>query len=446
MSGVRIATPRRTILFDIVLLFASTVLAIVAGWVIITSTAPSWMLAAALAGLALIAVGSVIARWIGRPDHLKAMQSHRMLEIANGSLGHLRQGLTEESAAAVCRLALEQSEAAAVAITDTERVLGFAGIGEDHHVAGGPIMTRGTREVIESNEYRILESRAEIGCPERRCPLSAAIIAPLEMRGAPVGTLKFYYTYRSLLSETQVAMAEALARLLSTQLELSELERQTELACRMELKALQAQIHPHFLFNTINTIAMFIRTDPEKARELLRDFARFYRRTLEATEDLVPIEQELEYVRTYLSFEKARFGERLKVVERVDSRACELLIPSFAIQPVVENSVQHGMKESEPLRVEIAVRRVDSRVEIEVTDDGAGIAPDDLGRVLEPGFGKGLGIALKNVDDRLKGHYGPGSGLAVESRKGGGTRVLITVVPDGPDRGGTDDAQSARRR
>jgi two-component system, LytTR family, sensor histidine kinase LytS len=84
------------------------------------------------------------------------------------------------------------------------------------------------------------------------------------MRGRPVGTLKFYYTTPRLLNETQVTMAEGLARLLSTQLELSELERQTELACRMELKALQAQIHPHFLFNTINTIAMLIRTDPDR--------------------------------------------------------------------------------------------------------------------------------------------------------------------------------------
>ncbi|MBS3956822.1 MAG: histidine kinase [Clostridiales bacterium] len=437
---MRIVTPRRTILFDTILLFASTVLAVVAGWVIISSTAPGWMLVIALAGLAFIAVGSGVARWVSRPDHLKAMQSHRTLEIANGSLGYLRQGLTEKSAGAVCRLALEHSEAAAVAITDTERVLGFAGIGEDHHVAGEPIMTRGTREVIETNEHRILENSAEIGCPQWECVLKAAIVVPLEMRGQPVGTLKFYYMHRSLLNETQIAMAEGLARLLSTQLELSELERQTELACRMELKALQAQIHPHFLFNTINTIAMLIRTDPEKARELLRDFARFYRRTLEATEDLVPLEQELEYVRTYLAFEKARFGDRLEVIEEIDTGVQGLLVPAFAIQPVVENSVQHGMKEVDPLTISITTRRAGSRIEIEVTDDGAGIAKDDLSRVLEPGFGKGLGIALKNVDDRLRGYYGPGSGLTVKHAEGGGTQVLITVVLGETDRGGSDDA------
>lgn len=451
MSGERdvevpVLTSRRTILFDTLLLFASTVLAVIASWMIITSAAPNWVLATALAGLALIAVGSVVARWVSRPDHLKAMQSHRILEIANASIGHLRMGLNEASAGEVCRIALAQTEAAAVAITDTECVLGFAGLGEDHHTVGGPIMTRGTREALESNEHRILGNRAEIGCPQRGCLLKAAIVVPLEMRDVPVGTLKFYYTHPRLLNETQIAMAEGLARLLSTQLELSELERQTELACRMELKALQAQIHPHFLFNTINTIAMFIRTDPEKARELLRDFARFYRRTLEATEDLVPLEQEMEYVRTYLSFELARFGERLEVSEAVDHGLRELLVPAFAIQPIVENAVQHGMKAADVLHISITARWVGDRIEIEIVDDGAGISPADIGRVLEPGFGKGLGIALKNVDDRIKGHYGPGSGLKVESSKDVGTRVLLAIVPNDSAQGGADDAQSASGR
>ena len=135
---------------------------------------------------------------------------------------------------------------------------------------------------IETGEHRVLATKNEIGCPRGDCLLTAAIVVPLEMRGCSAGTLKFYYTTPRLLNETQVAMVEGLAQMLSTQLELSELERQTELATRMELKALQAQINPHFLFNTINTIASLIRTDPTRARELLREFAAFYRRTLES--------------------------------------------------------------------------------------------------------------------------------------------------------------------
>lgn len=439
-------TPRRTILFDSLLLFAVTVLAIVAAWVLISSASPRWVLLTSLVGLTLIAMGSVIARWISRPDHLKARHSDQILQIANESLSHLRTGLTEESAGAVCRLALDNSEAAAVAITDTEAILGFAGLGEDHHAVGGPILTRATRDALDLNRHRILATRAEIGCPERNCLLRSAIVVPLEMRGQAVGTLKFYYTTPRLLNETQVAMAEGLARLLSTQLELSELDRQTELACRMELKALQAQIHPHFLFNTINTIAMLIRTDPEKARMLLREFAWFYRRTLEASDELVALSTELRYVRTYLHFELARFVDRIEVVEEIDEEVLDTLVPAFAVQPIVENAIQHGMKAEGTLRVCVGAHRSGDNIEIEVSDNGVGIKPEDVPRVLEPGFGLGLGIALKNVDDRLKGYYGPGSGLTVRSEPGQWTHVLITITPNGAVEGGVDGAQSTGSR
>lgn len=419
---------RRSALLDSLLFFVVVILSIFGGWVLFGVDTPVWVLHTSVTGLTLLAIAGVLARLVSRPDRLKALQSERILEIANESLAHLRKGLTPETAGEVCRLALTRGAAAAVAITDTERILGFAGLGEDHHAPGGPILTRGTREAIELGEHRILENMEDIGCPVGSCPLRAAIVVPLEMLGRPVGTLKFYYTRSRLLNETQVAMADGLARLLSTQLELSELDRQTELACRMELKALQAQIHPHFLFNTINTIAMLIRTDPDRARVLLREFAHFYRRTLENSEELVPLELEIEYVRTYLTFETARFVGRLKISEDIDPAALHSLVPAFAVQPVVENAVQHGMKAEGVLHIQIIVRREANRVIVEILDDGAGMPAEHVAQVLSPGFGKGLGIALKNVEDRLKGHYGPDSGLVVTSQEGAGTTVRITVA------------------
>ena len=380
--------------------------------------------------LTIVAAAAIASRMAARPDHLRAVQSQQILDIANESLAYMRQGLTPTTAQEVCRLALRETEAAAVAITDRDTVLGFAGLGEDHHSVGGPIITRATAEALESGEHRVLASRAEIGCPKRDCALAAAIVVPLEIRSVPVGTLKFYYTTPRLLNETQITMVEGLAKLLSTQLELSELERQTELACRMELKALQSQINPHFLFNTINTIASLIRTDPPRARELLREFAAFYRRTLESTDELIPLSQELDYLRRYLAFERARFGEdRIRFVESVPADLESLPVPAFVIQPLVENAVQHGIKPSGPLHITLSGERMpDGRVCLTVADDGRGIAADDLPRVLEPGFGRGLGIALKNVDDRLKGHFGPDSGLCVESTEGQGTTVTLTLA------------------
>ena len=399
---------------------------VVAG--VVGALAP-WIAGVSAVALSALAITALYARMAARPDHLRAMQSQTILEIANESLSYLRQGLNRETAEAVCHLVLRETEAAAVAITDRETVLGFSGLGEDHHTTGGPIITRATREALEMNEHRILATKEEIGCPKKDCVLKAAIVVPLEMRGQAVGTLKFYYTTPRLLNETQIAMVEGLAMLLSTQLELSELDRQTALACSMELKALQSQINPHFLFNTINTIASLIRTDPPKARDLLREFASFYRRTLENSEELITLDRELEYVRRYLTFERARFGEdRIRVTEDVDAAALAVQVPAFVLQPIVENAVQHGIRPEGMLHIAIEARGGDGTLLLRVRDDGMGISEEDLPRVLEPGFGRGLGIALKNVDDRLKGHFGPDSGLRVTSREGEGTTVKVTIA------------------
>ena len=419
----------RSSLIDAFLAIALLVLSGVTIWSISEAHVTRWITLAGIAGIVAVGLALVIARFATRPDHVRALQSHKILEIANEALAYLRQGLTEESAQEVCRIVLRDTRAAAVAITDTERVLGFAGIGEDHHEVGGPIITRATRESIETGEHRVLATRNEIGCPRKDCLLTAAIVVPLVMRGRSAGTLKFYYTTPRLLNETQVAMAEGLAMMLSTQLELSELDRQTELATRMELKALQAQINPHFLFNTINTIAALIRTDPAQARELLREFAAFYRRTLESGDELITLGQEIKQTRRYLRFELARFGDRIVVEEDLQPEVLDMLVPAFIVQPLVENAISHGMRAEDPLTIRLfSATDEDGTTRITVVDDGAGIPAQRLPHVLEASSAKGLGIALKNVDDRLRGNFGPGSGVVVESTEGQGTSVSLVLV------------------
>ncbi len=419
----------RVTLIDIVLIGALIVLSVVTIWSLAADHASRWVQIAGLIGIIAVALSLVLARFMTRPDHVRALQSHKILEVANAAISYLRQGLTPESAQAVCGIVLAETEAAAVAITDAHDVLGFAGIGQDHHEIGGPIITRATRESLEHNEPRVLATKEEIGCPRKDCKLNAAIVVPLEMRGEPVGTLKFYYTTSRLLNETQIAMAEGLAQVLSTQLELAELERQTELATRMELKALQAQINPHFLFNTINTIASLIRTDPVRARELLREFAAFYRRTLERGDELIPLELELEQTHRYLTFEIARFGDRIEFAEEIDESVRRVLVPAFIVQPLVENAIAHGMRPDAPLTVSLTSSVCgDDTVCIAVRDDGVGIAADRVPHVLEAGSATGLGIALKNVDDRLRGHFGPGSGVEVTSVEGVGTTVTLVLA------------------
>jgi two-component system, LytTR family, sensor histidine kinase LytS len=419
----------RAALIDIVLTGALVVLAIITIWGLAATHVSRWVPIAGLVGIIAVALSLVAARFATRPDHVRALQSHMILEVANQALAYLREGLSEKNAQAVCRIVLEKTEVAAVAITDTERVLGFAGVGEDHHEVGGPIITRATRESIETNEPRILATKDEIGCPRAECRLNAAVVVPLEMRGRAAGTLKFYYTAHRVPNETQIAMAEGLGEVLSTQLELAELERQTELATRMELKALQAQINPHFLFNTINTIASLIRTDPVRARELLREFATFYRRTLERGDELIPLDVELEQTHRYLTFEIARFGDRVRVEDDIDPAVRSTLVPAFIVQPLVENAIAHGMRPHAPITISLTAYVCDGdSLCVVIKDDGVGIPPSKVDHVLEPGSAKGLGIALKNVDDRLKGHFGPGSGVRVESAEGVGTSVTLVLA------------------
>ncbi len=421
-------------LIDALLIAVVVLLGIAVFASLVLPSLPGWALYLSLGGLAGVAMALALARWITRPDRLRAQQSDGILEIADESLAHLRRGLSEETAQAVCRIVLERTDAAAIAVADTNRILGFAGIGEGHHTAGEPFLSAATREALEQNELRVLRTREDINCSDRTCLLRAGIVVPLRVSKRPVGTLKFYYTTPRLLNETQFAMAEGLAQLLSTQLELSELDRQTALACRMELKALQAQINPHFLFNTINTIASLIRTDPTHARLLLREFAAFYRQTLEMDEDLITLEQELHYVRSYFMFEEARFGDRVQLRVDIDPAHFDLLVPAFILQPIVENSIQHGMRADAPLHIQVVSHIHDGFAILTVTDDGAGMTAEELDRILEPGFGKGSGIALKNVHDRLRGHYGPGSEVTATSRPGENTTVTLMIVrPSGSE-------------
>jgi len=440
LGGV-LPSVRRQNWADVLMLVLVVVLgtAAIAG-TIVQVPAYIYIVEGAVLGLVVVAFSGVYMRMMSRPDHVRALQSDRILNVASESLSYLRRGLEMETAGEVCRIVLRETEAAAVAITDVDRVLGFAGVGEDHHLVGGPIITRATHEALVMDEPQILHSKEDIGCPDPACRLRSAIVVPLEMRGSPAGTLKFYYTSDRFLNETQLAMAEGLARLLSNQLELSELERQTELATQMELKALQAQINPHFLFNTINTIAAFIRTDPTEARRLLRQFGTFYRRTLEQADDLVTLDREIEFVDTYVELEKARFADRLEVVKDIDPEARSLPTPAFMIQPLVENAIGHGMRpDGSMLHVSIRAQAFADKLEVTIVDDGVGISAERLETIFEPGLGKGLGIALRNVRDRLKGYFGPESELRISSVEGQGTSVVLSICPL-PDTGVDDDS------
>jgi len=379
--------------------------------------------------LGILGIVLIMIRFSFDPDRLRARQSSRMLNIAANTLPHMRTGLSFESAGEVCKLLLPATSANAVAITNNEIILGFAGAEKESYRVGSPVRTDLTKKTLQTAEVQVVRTREAIGLPDNNTSFKAAIVVPLIKQEEVVGTLKFYYRAANKIDETEQTVAQGLATLLAMQLSLADLDYEREQAAKMELRALQAQIRPHFLFNTINTIAALIRTDPGRARVLLREFATFYRRTLEGSLDYISLEQEYLQTLRYLGFEIARFGaDKICLTSDFEKGLERIQVPAFIIQPLVENSIAHGMREDATLHITIRGQMIDGNVVIDVIDDGVGI-PQSIQERMLANYSQNTGIALKNVDDRLRGFFGRNAHLEVQSEVGIGTTVTLHLGP-----------------
>jgi two-component system sensor histidine kinase LytS len=347
------------------------------------------------------------------------------LELLAATLPELRLGLSESGARTLAYQVFEKLGYGAVAVTDMTRVLAFVGAGADHHAAGDePI--RPVFEALAADETRVAPLALRVSCRHPACPLGGAAIVPLRLSDGPVGALVVYATDSAPLADGDLDLLSALGDQLSTQLQLSELAGSARAAASAELKALQAEIEPHFLFNCLNTIASFIRTDPDRARELILAFADYCRWTLARPGEFVTLEEELRHVRSYLALEQARFGPQLEVEIDAVPEALGIRLPPFLVQPLVENAIKHG-KTDRPLRLLVRARIRRDRLRVTVRDNGRGIAREALERVLEPriGEGDGAGLGLANVHRRLTAFYGEG----VRLKSGGFGTVVRLDVP-----------------
>lgn len=358
-----------------------------------------------------------------------AIQTQLALNIAEKCLPYLRKGLSDVTQTQhVAEIILQMSDVQAVAITDKEKILTHSGIGEDHHKRGNPILTNLTKKVIESGNMAIAKTKEDIGCKNETCKLKSAVIVPLLKKREVIGALKLYKNVEYGISDVDIILAEGLAKLFSTQLELAEMDYQIKLRERAELKALQSQINPHFLFNAINTIVSFCRTDIEKARQLLINLGDYFRNTLSNNEDYVNIETELSHVNAYLSIEKARFDEKLKIEISIDEKV-DCLLPQLTLQPIVENAIKHGLiPKKNGGTIIIKAEKIDMETHITIEDTGVGI--DE--KIIEQLYNNKLKdnkIGLSNVHNRLKSIYGQEYGLKISNREAGGTIVKI-IIPN----------------
>ena len=379
---------------------------------------------AAAATVALIAAAAFV-RWrlLTRRRTLGTAAdraTYATLHTASLAAPSLRRGLDAESAAQALPHVRALLGSPTAAITDIHGPLAWDGPGDAVDVA--ELMTQALKSGTTQASDR-------------------AIVAPLSVEDRVVGSIVV------MSDEASAGLARAtteVARWMSSQLELAELSESRTALMEAELRALRAQISPHFIYNSLGAIASFVRTDPERARELLLEFADFTRYSFREHGEFTTLAEELRSIERYLVLEKARFGDRLRVVTRVAPEVLSVTLPFLSVQPLVENAIRHGL-EGKAGDGTITVVALDSGTEclITIEDDGVGVDPDIVRDALV-GRTTSASVGLANVDERLRTVYGNDYGIVVETAPGHGTKVILRIPKFAP--GAEVSAMSQRSR
>ncbi|RTZ15076.1 sensor histidine kinase [Vibrio aquaticus] len=421
-------------LFSPSVVFAITLVAEVVQMTIILIVAKPFDQAYAL--VSAIAAPMIIANSVGAGLFMSILQdrktifeeysatfSRRALNIAERSVGILASGFNSENAEKIARIIYEETNVGAVSITDDQKILAFVGIGDDHHKPNTPISSRSTQDAISKNDIIYLDGKEKpYQCSlSSECKLGSALIIPLRTGDQVIGTIKLYEPKRKLFSTINMSMAEGIAQLLSSQILFGEYQQKQTLLSQAEIKLLHAQVNPHFLFNALNTISAVVRRDPTKARELIQQLSHFFRSNLKQNIETVTLKEELAHVNAYLSIEKARFTDRLEVDIDIDEHLLKRNVPSFTLQPLVENAIKHGISNLiEGGHIRIYSQAVASGIQLCVEDNsGSYVAPS----------ADHTGLGLQIVDKRLTNKFGRVAALNIEVTANQLTRMSF-IIPN----------------
>jgi two-component system, LytTR family, sensor kinase len=387
-------------------------------------------LVAALAGAVL-----AVARLRARRGIATAMQraTYDVLHTAALAAEPLRAGLTPESAAKAARQLRPLIGSAGLALVDDDRLLATDGRGGHH----GEQLVAAARRAVAGSRSAILGT-ADLPCDRVDCVVRGAVVAPLIAPDGRATAALVAITDHGPAPGLVQAAREA-ARWAGSQLALAELATSRERLARAEVRALRAQISPHFVYNALTAIASFVRTDPERARELILEFAEFTRYSFRAHGEFTTLAEELRSIDRYLTIERARFGNRLQVKLQIAPEVLPVGLPFLCLQPLVENAVRHGLSRKPGVGM-VSIEASDAGAECHITveDDGVGMDPavftagiaDATGiteAAVANGDDTGQHVGLSNVDERLRSVFGDEFGLVVETAPGAGTKVSMRV-------------------
>ncbi|MPY11796.1 sensor histidine kinase [Arthrobacter bussei] len=336
---------------------------------------------------------------------------------------HLREGLTASGASKASRHLRGLLRCDVLMMSDDAGVLAW-----DGGRGPAPDVMPLVRQVLESGRTQIF----------RRQRLDAAgltdlgelVLSPVRVDDRVVGTVG---AFAGDVNAGLVRATNELAGWVSTQVQLAELGSSRRLLAEAEVRALRAQISPHFIYNSLNAIASFINTDPQRARELVVEFADFTRYSFRRHGDFTTVAEELRSIDRYLLLERARFGDRLKVTLEIGPEVLSTVIPFLSLQPLVENAVRHGLDSKDGVgNITITAHDDGPYAEVTIEDDGVGIDPDHLRSVLA-GHTEDVHVGLRNVDSRLRQVYGDDHGLVIDTAPGAGTLITLRVPKSQPD-------------
>ena len=386
----------------------------------------------AMAIAVIVAVGLKVLRSFRELGTDAERATYKTLHAASRAGQHLRTGLNPSGAAKASRQLRTLLGCDALAITDTTGVLAWDGAGEElkpflMELAAG-VLDGGHTAVIPAGEVQeIAQGKGAVAthpAVER-----AAVIAPIRTGTRVVGVVA---AFAPAAGAGLVRATSEVADWVATQVELAELDASRTLLMEAEVRALRAQISPHFIYNSLNAIASFINTDPVRARELVVEFADFTRYSFRRHGDFTTLAEELRCIDRYLLLERARFGDRVQVSLRIAPEVLSTVIPFLSLQPLVENAVRHGLEAKEgPGHISITANDSGAFAEVTIEDDGVGMDPEQLRAVLA-GHSDGDHVGLRNVDARLRQVYGDENGLVIETAPGEGTLITMRVPKSQP--------------
>jgi two-component system sensor histidine kinase LytS len=370
-------------------------------------------------GLALLFM--IIESIFRENEKMRAYQANITLETVDKALPFLKNGLFSEDVKKVSEIIYEMTEFDLVKITEMGRIISKAGLGIE---ACKNVISENSNSVINSGESIIINDYTGLNYSK---PPHSLLIIPLKENGKTVGSLELYKKMSNSLTKIDLEIGNGLAKLFSTQLTLNKLENDSKLLEKSELKLLQAQINPHFLFNSLTVISSLCRMDVEKSRSLIIHLSNFYRKTLNVSKDMVDLETEINHVKSYVFIEKARFGDKLEVVYDIP-QDLNCFLPPLTLQPIIENAIKHGiLPKKMGGTIKVSGYYDENGVNLEIYDDGVGIEKNKLESLIDGSLNVGESIGFRNVDMRLKGIFGEGHGLKILSEENKGTKVSLNI-------------------